>query len=178
MEKRKFTISIFSEDRIGVLHSITIIFTRRKLNIDSLNSSESETKGVFRFTVVLTTDLDTAKKVRKQINKLVDVLGAFLQEDDELIHREIALYKIATASFYDGNTVEQLLRHHSARIIRVEKEYLIIERTGWKEETQQLLIDLEPFGVIEFIRSGRIAISKDWTNTHQEVTKYEQHQID
>jgi acetolactate synthase-1/3 small subunit len=178
MEKRKFTISIFSEDRIGVLHSITIIFTRRKLNIDSLNTSESETKGVFRFTLVLTTDLDTAKKVRKQINKLVDVLGAFLHEDEEVVHREIALYKIATSSFYNGNEVEQLLRHHSARIIRVEKEYLVIEKTGWKEETQKLLLDLEPFGVIEFIRSGRIAISKVWTNTHEEVTKYEQHHND
>ena len=175
MEKRKFTISIFSEDRIGLLHSITIIFTRRKLNIDSLNSSESETKGVFRFTVVLTTDIETAKKVRKQINKLVDVLGAFLHEDDDLIHREIALYKIATSSFYDGNDVEQLLRHHSARIIRVEKDYLVIEKTGWKEETQKLLLDLEPFGVLEFIRSGRVAIIKEWSDIHQAVAELEQH---
>lgn len=173
MEKRKFTISIFSEDKIGLLHSITIIFTRRKLNIDSITSSESETKGVFRFTLVFTATLEIAKKVRKQINKLVDVIGAFLQEDDDIIHREIALYKIATSSFYNGNDVEQLLRHHSARIIRVEKDYLIIEKTGWKEETQQLLKDLEPFGVLEFIRSGRIAISKNWDNTHQAVLAYE-----
>ena len=117
-----------------MLHSITIIFTRRKLNIDSMTTSESETKGVFRFTLVFTADLDLAKKVRKQINKVVDVLGAFLQEDEDIIHREIALYKIATSSFYDGNQVEQLLRKHSARIIRVEKDYLIIEKTGWKEE--------------------------------------------
>ena len=175
MEKKKFTISIFSEDQIGLLHSITIIFTRRKLNIDSVTSSESEIKGVFRYTVVFTADLELAKKVRKQINKLVDVLGAFLQEDEDVVHREIALYKIATSSFYDGNKVEQLLRKHAARIIRVEKEYLIIEKTGWKEETQQLLTDLEPFGVMEFIRSGRIAISKDWTNTHQAVLELEQH---
>lgn len=175
MEKRKFTISIFSEDRIGILHSITIIFTRRNLNIDSLNTSESETAGVFRFTVVFTTDFDTAKKVRKQIDKLVDVLGAFLHEENDIIHREIALYKMAISSFYDGNEVERLLRHHGAQIIRVEKDYLVIEMTGWKEETQKLLVELEPFGITEFIRSGRIAISKDWTNTHEEVTKLEQH---
>ena len=175
MEKRKFTISIFSEDRIGLLHSVTIIFTRRNLNIDSLNTSESETAGVFRFTVVFTTDFETAKKVRKQIDKLVDVLGAFLHEEGEIIHREIALYKMATESFYNSNEVERLLRHHGAQIIRVEKSYLVIEMTGWKEETQRLLTELEPFGVIEFIRSGRIAISKDWTNTHEEVTKLEQH---
>lgn len=175
MEKRKFTISIFSEDRIGLLHSITIIFTRRNLNIDSLNTSESETAGVFRFTVVFTTDLEAAKKVRKQIDKLVDVLGAFLHEENDIIHREIALYKMAISSFYDGNEVERLLRHHGAQIIRVEKDYLVIEMTGWKEETQALLVALEPFGITEFIRSGRIAISKDWTNTHEEVTKLEQH---
>jgi len=175
MEKRKFTISIFSEDRIGLLHSITIIFTRRNLNIDSLNTSESETAGVFRFTVVFTTDLEAAKKVRKQIDKLVDVLGAFLHQEDDIIHREIALYKMAISSFYDGNEVERLLRHHGAQIIRVEKDYLVIEMTGWKEETQALLVALEPFGITEFIRSGRIAISKDWTNTHEEVTKLEQH---
>lgn len=173
MEQRKYTISIFSEDRIGLLHSITIIFTRRKLNIDSINSSESERKGIYRFTLVFTADIELAKKVRKQINKLVDVLGAFLNEDDEVIHREIALYKVATSSFYDGNEVEKLLRHHSARIIRVEKEYLIIEKTGWKEETQQLLNDLEPFGVIEFNRSGRVAIIKDWINAHEAVLEYE-----
>jgi len=175
MEKRKFTISVFSEDRIGILHSITIIFTRRNLNIDSLNTSESETAGVFRFTLVLTTDFETVKKVRKQIDKLVDVLGAFLHEEDEIIHREIAMYKVATSSFYNGNEVEQLLRHHYARIIRVEKEYLVIEKTGWKEETQQLLVDLEPYGVLEFIRSGRIAISKEWTNAHREVVALDQH---
>ena len=82
---------------------------------------------------------------------------------------------MATESFYNSNEVERLLRHHGAQIIRVEKSYLVIEMTGWKEETQRLLTELEPFGVIEFIRSGRIAISKDWTNTHEEVTKLEQH---
>ncbi len=174
MDTRRFTISIFSEDRIGLLHSITIIFTRRKLNIESINSSESERTGIYRYTLVFSTDLDTAQNVTKQIDKLVDVLRAFLHEEDQIIHREVALYKVATASFYNGNEVEKLLRKHAANIIRIEQDYLVIEKTGWKTETQALLQDLEPYTVLEFTRSARVVITKRWKRLHKNVLAVEQ----
>ena len=174
MDTRRFTISVFSEDRIGLLHSITIIFTRRKLSIESINSSESERSGIYRYTFVFSTDLDIAQKVTKQIDKLVDVLRAFLHEEDQIIHRELALYKVATASFYNGNEVEKLLRKHSANIIRIEQDYLVIEKTGWKTETQALLQDLEPYEVLEFTRSARVVVTKRWKRLHKNVLELEQ----
>ncbi len=174
MEKRKFTISVFSEDRIGLLHSITIIFTRRKMSIESINSSESERKGIYRYTIVFSADYDTARNVTKQIDKLIDVLRAFLHEEEQIIHREIALYKVATSSFYNGNEVEQLLRKHSANIIRIEQDYLVIEKTGWKNETQALLQDLEPYKILEFARSARVMVTKRWKRLHKNVLELEQ----
>lgn len=153
-------MTIFSENRIGLLHSITVIFTRRKINIDSLNTSESEVKGVYRYTVVVTSTRDTVQKLVKQIEKLVEVLGAFFYEEDEIIYQEIALYKVPTESFHNGNVVESLIRRHDARVIRIEKDFCIIEKTGHKDETQALLEELRPYGLMEFVRSGRIAVTK------------------
>lgn len=174
MEKRRFTISVFSEDRIGLLHSITIIFTRRKMSIESINSSESERKGIYRYTIVFSSDYNMARNVTKQIDKLIDVLRAFLHEEEQIIHREIALYKVATSSFYNGNEVEQLLRKHSANIIRIEQDYLVIEKTGWKKETQALLKDLEPYNLLEFARSARVVVTKRWKRLHKNVLELEQ----
>jgi acetolactate synthase-1/3 small subunit len=169
--KKKYTISIFSENHIGLLNSITIIFTRRRLNIESLNTSESEVIGVYRYTVVVTSTKEIVGKVVKHIEKLVEVLGAFFYDEEEIIHREIALYKVPTESFHNGNKVESMLRSHNARIIRIEKDYTIIEKTGHKNETQDLLDELEPYGILEFVRSGRVAIVKPMENLRQYLKK-------
>ena len=93
---RQFTVSIFTENTIGMLNRITIIFTRRHLNIDSITASETEIKNVHRYTIVLQTTREQIEKVVGQIEKLIDVLKAFVHEDDEVVHQEIALYKIKT----------------------------------------------------------------------------------
>lgn len=95
MEKT-YTVSVFTENSIGILNRITIIFTRRHLNIDSITASESEVKGVFRYTIVLRTTEEQVNKVVGQIEKLVDVLKAFVHQEEEIVHQEIALYKIKT----------------------------------------------------------------------------------
>ncbi|MCZ6899983.1 MAG: acetolactate synthase small subunit [Bacteroidetes bacterium] len=170
MEK-KYTISIFSENHIGLLNSITIIFTRRRLNIESINASESEVNGVYRYTVVISSTREIVENVVKQIEKLVEVLGAFMYEEEEIIYREIALYKVPTESFHNGNIVESMLRSHNARIIRIERDYTIIEKTGHKNETQDLLDELRPYGILEFARSGRVAIVKSMENLTQYLKK-------
>jgi acetolactate synthase-1/3 small subunit len=81
---------------------------------------------------------------------------------------------VATASFYNGNEVEKLLRKHAANIIRIEQDYLVIEKTGWKTETQALLQDLEPYTVLEFTRSARVVITKRWKRLHKNVLAVEQ----
>ncbi len=166
--KKEFTISIFTENNIGLLHKITVIFTRRHINIDSLTVSESEVKGVSRFTIVIHCELELMKKIHKQLEKQIGILKAFYFTDDEIVYQEIALYKVPTISFAHGNDVENIIRKHNAHILTVEPDYIIIEKAGHKNETQELFEKLLPFGVLQFARSGRVAVSKQI----KEITSY------
>ncbi len=141
------------------MNRITIIFTRRHLNIDSITASESEVKGVFRYTIVLKTSKEKVEKVIGQLEKLIDVLKAFAHEEFEIVHQEIALYKIQTGTLANGD-IEKVIREHHARILTVDSKFMVIEKTGHAEETQLLFEKLKPFGVLEFARSGRVAVTK------------------
>ncbi|MEN8157428.1 MAG: acetolactate synthase small subunit [Bacteroidota bacterium] len=158
--KKEYTISVFSEHKVGLLHRITVILSRRKINIESLNTSESEVRGIYRFTIVINATEGTAKTVTRQIEKQIGILKAFYHTLDEIVYQEIALYKVPTASFSNGDEVEKLIRKHNARILTIEPEYIVVEKTGHKEETKELFRDLESYGVLQFARSGRIALTK------------------
>jgi acetolactate synthase-1/3 small subunit len=159
MENRAFNISIFTENSIGILNRITIIFTRRHLNIESITASVSEMEGVYRYTIVVNTSLDQVKKVVGQIEKQVEVLKAFYHVDDEVVYQEIALYKVATNELLNGSS-ERILRAHNARILTIEEGFTIIEKTGHPEELKRLFNELKGFGILEYVKSGRVAISK------------------
>ncbi len=160
----EYTIIIYTENYIGLLNQISVIFTRRNINLQSLTTSESAYKGIFRFTVVVTLDEKTVKTVTKQIERIIDVLKAYYHTEDEILHQEIALYKIPTKSITEGNAVEKLVRQYNARIMEVHSEYTVIEKTGHKKETQELFEKLKDYGVMQFVRSGRVAISKEKEN--------------
>ena len=159
---KEYTLSVLTEDKAGLLNHITIIFNRRKLNIDSLNVSTTEVTGVSRFTIVVHSTLESATKVVKQIRKLVDVLAAFLYEDNEIYYQEIALYKLSTKIFLRGDLVEKIIiRKYGAKILKIEEDHIIIQKTGTKVGTQKLYDELKKFGeILEFARSGRVALSK------------------
>jgi len=159
MQKR-YTLSVFTENHIGLLNRVTIIFTRRHINIESITASESEIKGVYRYTIVVICEHKQVKNLVKQLEKLVDVLKAFFYEDSNTVYQEIALYKIGTKSFQKAGKMESIVRKHNARILTVEEEFSVIEKTGHQWETQSLFKDLEPLGVLEFARSGRVAITR------------------
>jgi len=158
--KKEYTLSVFTENKIGLLQRITTVFTRRKINIDSLTTSESEIKGVYRFTIVIHTTEELVQKIVKQIEKQIGVLKAFYFEEDEILYQEIALYKVPTKAFAHRNDVENIIRGNNAHILTVEPEYIVIEKAGHKDETQDLFDKLLPFGVLQFARSGRVAVTK------------------
>ena len=160
MEEKEFTIIAFSENSIGLLNRLTIIFTRRHLNIESLTVSESAIQGIFKFTIVVRASQSLIEKVVKQIEKVVDVLKAFYLSQDEIIYQEIALYKVPTEAVMQSNEIEILVRKHNARILEITPDYTAIEKTGHKAETQQLFDDMKKFKVMQFTRSGRVAITK------------------
>lgn len=171
--EKQYTISILTEDKPGLLNTVTIVFTRRKLNIEMINVSASEVSGVSRYTIVLTTTKDQVEKVVKQIRKHVDVLGAFVYEEDEIHYQEIALYKVPTEIFMGSVEVERIVRANNARILVIEKDYIVIEKTGHKKETSALFDTLKEFGVLEFVRSGRVSVSKSKRKTEHFLEELE-----
>ncbi len=158
--KQEYIINAYSENSIGLLNRITIIFTRRKVNIDSLTVSESAIAGISKFTIVVNEEEEKVINIVKQIEKLIEVLKAFYHTNEEMIFQEIALYKVLTQALMKSDQIEQMVRNHNARILEITNEYTVIEKTGHKEETQALFNDLNQFGVLQFIRSGRIAITR------------------
>ncbi|MFA5326160.1 MAG: acetolactate synthase small subunit [Prolixibacteraceae bacterium] len=169
--KQEYIITVFSENHIGLLGRLTIIFTRRKINIDSLTVSESAISGVFKFTIVINETADRVARVIGQLEKVVDVLKVFANTNDEMIYQEIALYKVSTEFLFDSDKVEKIVRNSGARILEITREYVAIEKTGHSHETQRLFEELSPYGVSQFIRSGRVAITRSTIEKLSEFLK-------
>ena len=174
MTKQEYTITVYTENQIGLLNRIAIIFSRRKINIHSLNTSPSEVAGIHRFNIVIEETEEVVKKLTRQIEKQVDVLKAYYNTNDEIIWQEMALYKVSTDAIAEKVKVERLLREFGARAVAIRKDYTVFETTGHREETDNLIAFLEPFGLIEFVRSARVAIIKESSGFHDKVKEFEQ----
>ena len=168
-----YTVTVYSENQVGLLNQISIIFTRRQLNIESLSVSGSAIEGVHKFTITTYSDRETMEKLVKQIEKRIDVLRAFFYTDDEIIFQEVALYKVPTDKLLDDRSIEDLIRKHNARIFEVNRTYTVIEKSGHPDETQSLFEELSRYDVMQFVRSGRVAITKS-TVEHVSIFLQEQ----
>jgi acetolactate synthase-1/3 small subunit len=169
MENNTYNISVFTENSVGMLNRITIIFTRRNINIESITASESEIEGIHRYTIVVNEPKEVVRKVVSQIEKQIDVVKAFYHSDDEVVYQEIALYKLPTNMLASGGDAERIVRSHHARILTIESEFTILEKTGYPEEIKELFTELKPFGLLEFVRSGRVAISKPMKTLEEHI---------
>ena len=168
-----YTVTVYSENQVGLLNQISIIFTRRQLNIESLSVSGSAIEGVHKFTITTYSDRETMEKLVKQIEKRIDVLRAFFYTDDEIIFQEVALYKVPTDKLRVDRSFEDLIRKHNARILEVNRTYTVIEKSGHPDETQSLFEELSRYDVMQFVRSGRVAITKS-TVEHVSIFLQEQ----
>lgn len=160
MSDKLFTISIFTENSPGVLHRITTVFTRRKINVESLTVSDTEQHGISRFTIVVCIPESLSEKIVEQIRRVIEVREVFATEDSGLYFKEISFIKVRTNSADDRRRAEEIARGNGAAIIAAQPEALVVEQTGTEEEIRSLYLLLEPFGISEFIHSGRIAIRK------------------
>lgn len=172
--KREYTFTIYTENQIGLLNRIAIIFSRRKINIESLNTSPSEVDSIHRFNIVINETEEVVKKIARQIEKQVDVLKVYYNTNEEIIWQELALYKVSTEMVAEKLVVERLLREKGARAVVIRKDYTIFETTGHREETDSLIRELEPYGLIEFVRSARVAIIKASAGFHEKIKEFEQ----
>jgi len=160
-EKTLYTITIFSENTVGLLNQVTIIFTRRGVNIETLSVSPSAIEGIHKFTITAFSDKETITKIVKQIDKRIDIVKAYYNTDDDLVFQEIALYKLSTSKLMSLGSIEDIIRRYNARILDMTDVWVVLEKTGHYEETQALFKELRnKIGVLQFIRSGRIAITK------------------
>ena len=172
--KQEYTITAYTENQVGLLNRIAILFSKRKINIESLNTSPSEIEDIFRFNIVVNETEETVQKVVRQIEKQVEVLRAYYHTNDEIVWQELALYKVSTDVIAEKVKVERLLRELGARAVLIRKDYLVFEVTGQRAETQRAVEFFEPLGLIEFVRSARVAIIKESRKFHTRLLDFEE----
>lgn len=173
MEKQEYTITLYTENSIGMIGRIAAIFTRRKINVESLNTSPSEAEGIHRFTIVIQESEEVVRKLCRQIEKQVDVLKAYYNTNDEVIWQEQALYKVPTSVVTEKAPVERLLRQYGATAVVIRNDYTVFETAGHRQEIDALTAALAPYNLIEFVRSARIAIIKDSDGFHKKLKEFE-----
>jgi acetolactate synthase-1/3 small subunit len=160
-EINQYTVSIYTENNIGLLNRISAIFQRRHMNIESLNTSPSEIEGVSRFTIVVNITEHQMKKIQGQIEKQVEVIKAYYHTEEEIIYQESCVFKMKSNLLFDERQIQNIIKESNARIVTVNREFFVIEKSGRKEEIDLLHRELTVFGIMQFTRSGRIAVTKD-----------------
>ena len=159
-ETTRYTISIYTENNIGLLNRISAIFLKRHINFLSFSTSQSEIPDVFRFVIVVKMTESGVKKIVQQIEKQVDVIKAFYHTDEETIFQESALYKVKSSYLFEERQIQNIIKDSHANIVTVSPEFFVIEKTGFRHETEKLREDLVPYGLLQFVRSGRISVTK------------------
>ncbi|WP_299062764.1 acetolactate synthase small subunit [uncultured Polaribacter sp.] len=160
-EKELFTVSIYTENNIGLLNRISAIFQRRHINIESLNISASEIDNVSRFTIVVNMIEVDVKKIIGQIEKQVEVIKAYYHTLDEVIYQISGLFKVKSELLFEEPQIQNIIKKSHARIVTVNKEFFVIEKSGRKEEIVELYEQLSVYGIMQYTRSGLIAVTKD-----------------
>lgn len=170
MEKKFYTLLVYSENIAGILNQITAVFTRRQVNIESLNVSASSIEGLHKYTITAWSDPDQIEKITKQIEKKIDVVKAKFYTDDQLFIREAGLYKLSTQAVLDNPEISRIIRRFEARITEVNPTYVAVMKSGMTEQIVSLFRELNEFGcVLQYTRSGRIAITR---STEEEVSAF------
>ncbi len=158
---KTYTISIYTENNIGLLNRISAIFQRRHINIESLTTSQSEIEDVNRFVIVVNITEAQAKKIVGQFEKQVEVIRAYYHTEEETIYQESGMFKIKSDLLFDEPQIQNIIKNSNARIVTVNKKFFVLEKSGRRNEIEALRKDLNTFGIMQFVRSGRIAVTKD-----------------
>ena len=173
--KKLYTLLVYSENIAGILNQITAVFTRRQVNIESLNVSASSIEGVHKYTITAWSDPDQIEKITRQIEKKIDVIKANYFTDDQLFIREtglykLGLYKLATDIVLQNSDISRIVRHYDAQMTEVNPTYVIVMKSGRTEDIISLYYALNEFGcVLQYTRSGRIAVTR---GTQEQVTGF------
>jgi len=157
--KNEFTLTIYSEDQLRLINKLSSMFIRKQIAILSLNMSICEIDDLYRHTIVVNETLDTVKNLAAQIEKIIEVFKCFYYTSEQIVSRQIILFKIPTEAFID-DVMEYVLRESTIKILEIKKEYSILEATGTDEEIIALTERLNRLGLIEFVKSSSIALTQ------------------
>ena len=161
MEKEnKYTVSIYTENSVGLLNRISAIFQRRHINIESFNSSVTEIKNVQRWTILVSTSETQIKKIVGQINKQIEVIKSYYHTDEETIYQESSLFKIKSSLLFDDRKIQNIIKESNSVIVTVNPEFFVIEKSGRTYELDELYDKLSKYGILQYVRSARIAVTK------------------
>ena len=155
----KHTLVALVEDRPGVLNRVASLFRRRGFNIESIAVGHTEVQGLSRMTIVVDGTATLVEQVRKQLDKLIDVVKVTDITDDNMIARELALLKVkATPS--TRSEIIQIVDIFRANIVDVASDSVTVEVTGDEDKIDSLFRLLQGFGIRELARTGRIAMTR------------------
>jgi acetolactate synthase-1/3 small subunit len=176
--KKLYTLLVYSENVAGILNQVTAVFTRRQVNIESLNVSASSIPGVHKYTITAWSDEDQIVKITKQIEKKVDVVKANYFTDEQLFIRESGLYKLSAPMVLDNPEISRTIRRFQANIIEVNATYVIVQMHGVTEDIISLYRALDTFGcVLQYTRSGRIAVTRGMQEQVSEFLEQRENQL-
>ncbi|AOR27044.1 MAG: acetolactate synthase small subunit [Bacteroidetes bacterium] len=159
--RKQYTISVYTENNIGLLNRISAIFQRRHINIESMNISVSEIEAVSRFTILVNMTEVNVRKIIGQIEKQIEVIKAFYHTDEETIYLESCMFKIKSELLFEERQIQNIIKESDARIVTVNRDFFVLEKSGRRHEIEMLHRELSAFGIMQFVRSGRIAVTKD-----------------
>ncbi|WP_297316594.1 acetolactate synthase small subunit [Bifidobacterium indicum] len=155
----RHTLSVLVENRPGVLARVAGLFARRAFNINSLSVSSTERDDISRITVTADVEAVPLEQIIKQLNKLLHVLKIVELSDEEAVERELVLIKVK-ANEHNRSDVLEIVNLFRVRVVDVHPESLTIEATGAEGKLEALLRLLKPFGIIELVRSGAVAVTR------------------
>lgn len=170
--QKSYTISVYTENNVGLLNRVSSIFLKRHINIESLTTSQSEIENVNRFVIVAKMDKAQADKIVGQLEKQIEVIKAYAHTDEETIYQESALFKVASDSLFDERQIQNIIKDSHANIVTVSREFFVIEKTGRRHETEKLYQDLKPYRLLQFVRSGRISVTKEPMNISEMLAAF------
>ena len=159
--RKQYTISVYTENNIGLLNRISAIFQRRHINIESMNISVSEIEAVSRFTILVNMTEVNVRKIIGQIEKQIEVIKAFYHTDEETIYLESCMFKIKSELLFEERQIQNIIKESDARIVTVNRDFFVLEKSGRRHEIEMLHRELSALGIMQFVRSGRIAVTKD-----------------
>lgn len=157
---KKHVLSLTVRDRPGVLVRVASLFARRGFNIESLSVAQTETPGISRTTFVVTGEENTIEQVEKQLQKIINVLKVIDHSEAKYVDRELMLLKVTIGSTEERTELRQIAQDFRARIVDVDADALIFELSGDEGKMEAFIDQMRPFGIIELIRTGRVALTR------------------